>query len=140
MNEKNSSIEHEGEDVSDSFSAYQEYNKILRTWFVAFGIGGPSIFLVNDKVAIRLATDGELKFVATLFLLGAASQIFGAFINKIANWYEYRSNWGDPETTQRRYKISHWLIEQFWIDIAIDLITFVCFGIAAWKLLTAFSN
>jgi hypothetical protein len=36
------------EDAVGTFQAYAEYNKTLRTWFVAFGIGGPALFLVND--------------------------------------------------------------------------------------------
>jgi hypothetical protein len=129
----------EQDDASDAFGAYLEYNKILRTWFVAFGVGGPALFLVNEKVAERLAKIGELKYVATLFLIGAAAQIGGALLNKTANWYVYRSAWGDPETKHWRYKFANWLVEQFWIDVLLDIATIVCFGIAAWQLLTSFA-
>ncbi len=29
--------------AAGSFAAYSEYNKTLRTWLVAFGIGGPAL-------------------------------------------------------------------------------------------------
>ena len=79
------------EDVAGTFQAYAEYNKILRTWFVAFGIGGPAFFLVNDKLAGALVKEGQLRLVVSLFLAGAAAQILGAFLNKLANWYVYQS-------------------------------------------------
>jgi len=126
-------------DASGSYDAYVEYNKILRTWFVAFGVGGPALFLVQGSIAERLVKAGELRFVATLFLLGAASQVLGAFINKLANWYVYWSveNPGNP--THWKYRASEWLVEQFWIDILLDAITIVSFTIAVWQMLTAFA-
>ena len=129
----------EHDDASDAFKAYLEYNKILRTWFVAFGIGGPALFLVNEKVAERLANIGELKLIATMFLIGAAAQIGGALLNKAANWYVYRSAWGDPETKHWRFALANWLVEQFWVDLVLDIITITCFGVAAWQLLTSFA-
>lgn len=79
------------EDATDSLKSYLEYNKILRAWFVAFGVGGPALFLVNDKVADKFAKLGSLKILAALFLIGATAQVLGAFLNKIANWYVYMS-------------------------------------------------
>lgn len=46
------SDDHEDDyDASESYSSYFEYNKILRTWFVAFGVGGPALFLINESIA-----------------------------------------------------------------------------------------
>ena len=47
----------------------------------------------------------------------AASQIFGALVNKTANWYVYRSAWGDAHSKRLRFKVANWLIEQFWLDV-----------------------
>src|SRR4051812_11034794 len=90
---KNSSRRKEAEefDPSDSYSSYLEYNKILRTWFVAFGAGVPALLLVQKEISERLLKIGELKFVAILFIVGVASQVFGALLNKVSNWYVYRS-------------------------------------------------
>jgi hypothetical protein len=35
------------ERAAGHFSNYAEYNKLLRSWFVAFGIGGIALFLVS---------------------------------------------------------------------------------------------
>src|SRR5438128_12646573 len=94
------------EDPADSFSTYLEYNKVLRTWFVAFGVGGPALFLVNDKIAQQLVKAGLLREVAALFLLGAAAQILGALLNKISNWYVYMGGYQDRVRDTWQYKVS----------------------------------
>lgn len=83
--------ETEDDDGTDSFETYLEYNRALRTWFVAFGVGGPALFLVNDTLAQRLVADGQLRLVVLLFLIGAGAQVGGALLNKFANWYVYSS-------------------------------------------------
>ena len=40
----------------------------------------------------------------------------------------------------RRQRFADWLINQFWIDIAIDVLTIVSFGYAAWLLMTVFAK
>ena len=62
------------DDASDSFGAYLEYNKVLRTWFVEFGIGGPVLFLVNESLAKRVAAAGTLRCLVLMFLLGAGAK------------------------------------------------------------------
>ena len=42
-------------DSTSSYATYLEYNKVLRTWFVAFAIGGPALFLANETLGKRLA-------------------------------------------------------------------------------------
>jgi hypothetical protein len=83
------------EDPADSFKTYLEYNKVLRTWFVASGVGGPALFLVNEKIAEKLVKANLLREVAALFLIGAAAQILGALANKVSNWYVYWGGYND---------------------------------------------
>ena len=71
--------------AAGSYAAYSECNKTLRTWLVAFGIGGPALFLVNDTAVKRLVTAGTLKTVAALFLIGIAVQVLSALLNKASN-------------------------------------------------------
>lgn len=123
-------------DGTDSFSAYTEYNKILRTWFVAYGIGGPALFLANEKVATRLAKAGCLKYVVALFLAGIFIQVAGALMNKVANWYVYTSTLDPQFQHSKKYQIAEWVINQFWVDITIDICTILLFGLAAWDMLT----
>ncbi|MEW6688062.1 MAG: hypothetical protein AB1452_03115 [Pseudomonadota bacterium] len=128
------------EDPADSFSTYLEYNKVLRTWFVAFGVGGPALFLVNEKIAQHLAKAGLLREVAALFLIGAAAQVLGAFLNKVSNWYVYMGGYQARVRATWQYRLSAWFTEALWFDIAVDVITIACFGAAAWKMLTIFST
>ena len=123
-------------DGQNELDSYLEYNKILRTWFVAFGVGGPAFFLVNTSIGERLAGADELRFVSAMFLLGAGSQVCGALINKVSNWYVYRGAQDEAFRARRRYRFSHWLVHQFWIDIVLDLVSILAFGLALWHLLT----
>lgn len=127
------------DDGAGSFATYLEYNRVLRTWFVGFGIGGPALFLVNEKVAQRLAGAGELTLVASLLLIGAAAQVLGAFINKLANWYSYAAS-VDTDPDKLAYRVAAWLVDQFWIDVTLDLLTILVYGKALWLLLTVFAG
>src|SRR5947207_1210929 len=53
-------------DGKEEFVAYTDYNKVLRSWFVAFGVGGPALFLINDQNRQRLKDAGDLRWVAAL--------------------------------------------------------------------------
>jgi hypothetical protein len=128
------------DDGSGSFETYLEYNRVLRTWFVAFGVGGPALFLVNDSIVQRLATAGQLRLVILLFLIGAGAQVLGALLNKIANWYVYSSFLDDEESDLWVHKAAEWVVGQFWIDALLDVLTIGVFGYAAWVLLTVFAN
>lgn len=125
--------------MSDNLEKYTEYNKILRSWFVAFGVGGPAIFLVNDDVRTKLIEKGEIENVVFLFLLGATVQISIAFINKVINWYVHQGNDKDFQKT-KRYKLSEIITHWFWLDVVADLLTFGAFGCAVWKVFTAFTG
>ena len=126
-------------DPEGIFEAYAEYNRILRTWFVAFGVGGPALFLVNDTLAAALEKAGQLRLVVLLFLTGASLQVLGAFLNKVANWYQYQYRIRDKKAGLER-PISRWYINQFWPDILVDMGTVVAFGWAAWLLMTVFAR
>ena len=125
-------------DGTDNFSSYQEYNKVLRTWFVAFGIGGPALLLSNAETASRLAMTGQLLQVALAFLMGAAAQVVGALINKHANWFVYSGSLAAKETWP--YKAACWVCGQFWFDMLLDLVTVASFGFAVWRLVLAFGG
>jgi hypothetical protein len=127
------------DDGTGSFETYLEYNRTLRTWFVAWGVGGPALFLVNDAVAKKLVEAHELRSVVSLFLVGVAAQVFGALINKLANWYVYASK-VDADSKKLPYRLANWVIDQFWIDVGLDLLTIGAFGEAAWLLMTVFAT
>lgn len=128
------------EDIVGTFQAYAEYNKTLRTWFVAFGVGGPALFLVNEKLAAALVQAGQLRLVVILFLSGATAQVLGAFLNKVANWYVYQSMVSDDMNGTPVHKASEYFVNVFWPDILLDVGTIASFGYAAWLLLTVFAK
>ena len=122
------------------FDSYAEYNRILRSWFVAFGAGGLALFLIEDSLRNALIASGEATAVALLFLTGAAAQVLVAFLNKYANWYCY-SGEDDPEFREGRlYGFWSALASQFWIDIILDLTTVACFMAAIWHLFRVFTG
>ena len=130
----------EKDDGSGSFETDLEYNRVLRTWVVAFGVGGPALFLVNDSIVERLVAEGQLRLVVLLFLIGAGAQVFGALLNKIANWYVYSSFLEEGESDRWVHGAAEWVVGQFWIDALLDVLTIGVFGYAAWVLLTVFAN
>lgn len=69
------------------------------------------------------------------FIIGVAVQVILAFINKWIHWCIY---WDEDDEDFRRgrcYKFSKSLSSCFLIDLVIDLITFVAFGVATVTLL-----
>ena len=95
---------------------------------------------MNEKIAQKLAETGNLKLVAVFFLLGAAAQVVGAFLNKTANWYVYMSEAVATFRPLWQTRLARWYVEQFWIDIVLDVGSMLLFGLAAWRLLTVFAK
>ena len=115
---------------NENHKSYQEYNKALRTWFVAFGIGGPVLLLTRDSMLLKLSIKMMLKPVVLLFIFGAAVQIFIALINKIECWYCYYADLNEEYSKTKFGRFMVWLDNQFWIDILCDIITIVSYLIA----------
>lgn len=123
---------------ADALSSYSEYNKVLRTWFVAFGIGAPALFLANKDATEKLKGSGDIAVITLCLFVGTAAQVLGALINKGANWYVYIATVDETFKGTRRHRAGEWLVRQFWIDIVLDLGTVLSFGIAAQKILKVF--
>ncbi len=122
------------------FDSYAEYNRILRSWFVAFGIGGLAMFLVEDTLRDALIRSGAARQVVVLFLAGVALQILVAGLNKYANWYCYA---GEDDAAYRRtaaYRFWSGIARQFIIDVLVDVATAVCFFAAIGSLFAIFAR
>ena len=121
------------ESAKGYYSAYQYHSNLLRTWLVAYGIGGPVLLFTNDSLWGQLRESGEVIFVGTLFLIGVACQIFLAGLNKTVMWTLYFGE-GDPQFQEKcRYKIMAWLSGQIWIDLGFDIASM---GLMAWATVT----
>ena len=114
------------------FKVYEEYAKTLRTWFVAYGIGGPVLFITNKDVADKLASSHAVPRIAGLFLAGVALQIVLAMLNKTVMWANYWTELYPEEAKKRRFRLAFWISSQYSIDLLIDLATVVLFGSATW--------
>jgi len=115
-------------DAEGFYKVYEEYSKTLRTWLVAYGIGGPVLLLTNESVSKRMAASGRVKEIALLFLVGVGLQVLLATLNKTVMWACY---YGEHEPTfkkKRRYKLASWISEQFWMDFVVDLASLGLFG------------
>lgn len=114
------------------YKSYSEFSKTLRTWFVAYGIGGPIVLLSNDKAWGWLMETGKARKMGLLFLLGGAIQIFSALLNKHSMWYLYFEEFSPSSPPRAPYRISYWYSDQGWIDVVFDLATLALFGWATW--------
>lgn len=122
------------------FDSYAEYNRILRSWFVAFGAGGLALFLVEDDLRAALIASGMARPVMLLFLAGSAAQVIVAFLNKYASWYGYAGEDDAEFRDSRRYRFWSWVTRQFWIDISLDILAGVSFMVAIWVLFDVFAR
>ncbi len=122
-------------DEDGHFENYAEYSKTLRSWLVAYGIGGPVLFLTNKDAPEKLASSPHLRTIVTLFVAGVALQIFLAFINKWAAWHLYKASVQKDYEQTNLYMVWSWINEQSWIDFFVDLGALCAFSIATWIVL-----
>ena len=117
---------------------YSEYNKTLRSWFVAFGIAVPAIFITSKEAKDFLLQSQDIKYIILYFLAGVFFQVLISFLNKYISWSAYHRDeckLRDKPCSERcEYFASH--ENKIWIDIALDIATFICFAVAIYKLLT----
>jgi hypothetical protein len=120
----------------EHFAVYQDYNRVLRAWFVAYGIGAPVLFVSQDKVfaAVQLAWDR--RWIISAFMAGVLAQILITAINKWSSWSVY-SGFDRPADAKkkRRHKFARWVTRQFWIDVVCDLVSLGAFGYATTRVL-----
>ena len=121
------------------YKTYSDYATVLRAWFVAYGIGGPVLFLTQSDIADAISESGRARFIIVLFLLGVSSQVFIALVNQWVNWYLYFDP--DPAKSKhkrRRAKVDA-LSKKFLLDVACDIFSVVAFGWATVSVLLIFA-
>jgi hypothetical protein len=126
------------EDRKVFFQNYADYSKAVRAWLVAYGIGGPVLFVTNEKLTERVVKSGYGAEIIAMFLIGVGLQIASAMINKWAAWHVYRGI-GDIEyQNSKSHKFWSWVNDQTWIDIWADLLALAALAYATWRVLNAF--
>ena len=117
------------ESAQGYYSAYQYHSNLLRTWLVAYGIGGPVLLLTNDTLWRQLTLSGAVNSIGKLFLIGVALQILLAALNKAIMWTLYRGE-GDQQFQKKwLYEIAAWLSVKIGIDLVVDILSM---GLMAW--------
>jgi uncharacterized protein involved in cysteine biosynthesis len=104
--------------------------KTLRAWFVAYGVGGPVLFLTQQSFADAIVASGYSKTIGILFLLGVLFQVLIALLNKWVSWglYYYEDN---PDALRRNtHDFCESISGMVWIDIVADVATLVLFAFA----------
>jgi hypothetical protein len=115
-------------------TAYVEFARTLRTWFVAYGVGAPVLVLSQDTLATKVAAAGSGRAIAVAFLLGAALQILQAILYKIAMWYLYMAQLYPERRDSPAVKRSEAIAEALWLELAFDGLTLLAFGWATVQL------
>jgi hypothetical protein len=119
--------------AAEFYAAYDHYSKLLRTWLVAYGIGGPVLLLSSEALLQKLSTSGSAKSVAVLFLVGVVLQVLIATINKAVMWVLYYGELHPEYRARTRYELCEWLSEQFALDLVIDIASMVLFALATYE-------
>lgn len=109
------------------FQNYSDYARSLRTWLVAYGIGGPVLFLTNNILAERVASSGCAKTIIFLFLLGVGLQVLLSLINKWCAWHQYAAVADPKHEDKTSYKFWNFINNQSWLDLGFDIISVAAF-------------
>ena len=106
------------------FVQYWQHASSLRNWFIAYGIGGIVLFANKSEVFADFSKTTKL-WVVILFLIGVLAQALLAFYNKFIQWHVYRGKSDETHKNSWEYKFSDKVSEWFWVDVVVDVITFL---------------
>lgn len=120
------------------FANYADYSRTLRAWLVAYGIGGPVLFISNAALTKKVSESGFANGIVIAFLVGVALQVFLALVNKWSAWHMYAGAHDESFQTKLRYKFWEFINDQSWIDFWVDVMSMVAFVWATWRVLNVF--
>jgi hypothetical protein len=120
-------------EADNLFADYDEFAKVLRTWFVAYGVGGPVLLLTNEVARSHVATSGFARCIASDFLIGVGLQVLLALVNKTFLWLCYLAERRPERRTQPLYRVAEWFAYEIWIDLLVDCSSFVLFAYATYR-------
>jgi len=121
-------------DIRQEFGdAFHNYEKSLRTWFIAYGIGAPILLLTQSGLRDKFLASPDRLCIGILFLAGIVIQVFESWLYKMTTWYQYRGEVNKDLKKTRRYRFSVWVENRYWIDVVFDLATAILFVLATYK-------
>ena len=109
-------------DADGHFANYDKYATTLRAWLVAYGIGGPVLFVSNDKLTPILRDSGQGWWIVGLFLLAVFVQVGGAAINKWAAHNMYLGEILPERKVSKGYMRWEAINKKAWIDGMADIV------------------
>jgi hypothetical protein len=112
------------------FECYADFSKTLRTWFIAYGVGAPVLLLSCDHIWTELESASGAHVIGWCFLIGAAVQVAEALLYKSAMWCLYRGEELPEVKKSRRYEVSFYVSEAWWLDVIPDVTSLALFGYA----------
>lgn len=115
--------------AQEYFDQYWQHASTLRAWFVGYGVGAVAL-LVSHKDCMASNPHARSLFAKFIFI-AVVFQVGLAFINKVAHWLVY---WGYEDEDFRNTKLYQSgvkVVSWFWLDVLLDLATFVFYVIAA---------
>lgn len=110
------------------FSSFKEYSASLRTWLIAYGIGGPAIVASQEHLWSGLSNETAAR-AGIIFLIGVAFQLLPTAVLKWALWELWIGVDDSARQAKRRWKFAKWASENYWIDLVTD---FVSVALYAW--------
>jgi hypothetical protein len=119
--------------------SFTRYENMLRTWFVAYGIGGPVLFMTQDSLRRALAASPNARLIVIFFLSGLLVEVLENFLYKMCMWYLYREA-AKENNSPRMYTFSKWVENHNFIDIMFDLLTIAFFTAATIKVFPIIIN
>ena len=118
------------QEVESRYQLYSDYNKLMRTWLVAYGIGGPVLFATNDHLNSALIRSQHSTVIAILFLIGVGLQVLNAFINKWCGWHIYTGEYTPKYQKTCTYKFWSAINNWHWLDFTFDATSIILLVIA----------
>jgi hypothetical protein len=124
-----------GKEESGFYEPYSEFARILRTWFIAYGIGVPVLLLTSQDCWRVVVESGNARSIGLMFLGGVSIQVIMALVYKTAMWQLYSAELHPEHKKSRLYRLSDRLSDQYALEFIMDLITLGFFGWATVKAL-----
>lgn len=122
------------------YDSYKEFSWKFRVWLIAYGVSVPFIVLNNEKARVAVANSSCGITFLKISLIGVLIQIVMAFAYKCCMWNCDRNARGRLPDDSFWVKWSVWLTENFWVEVAGDLLSLGSFSVSTWELLSIVSK
>ena len=119
------------ETIKMVYDAFLEYARLLRTWLVAFGIGGPILFLNIQGVYDTLRASDDRWLLLSVFFAGLGLQVLSALLHKWVAWFVVVGAVSERVRRLPLYRFSIFMANFPWIGVIADVGTVVLFAYAA---------